>query len=363
MKNLLRLIYIGTESYRHPILPSYLERELKKLGQRVKSIEFLHTLDPSIPSKIKELIDSKEPSLIVAYKDHFLLSHRIILDLGAELLSSSTTTNSVNELQDNSYLYSFKGSLINLIGIDLTQKLPKLLLGLNPSLSWHIFPKTPLQLQELQKLLFKNPDNLELVEIVPGWLKLTSYGAENIKDIQRVLKKIDAQIIPRESLVQALIDYLSAQKKKITFAESCTGGLLATTFTAKGGTSNILEGSYVSYANQIKSNWLGVREDTLIRYGAVSAECVEEMAKGAQKNLRANIAIAISGIAGPTGATADKPVGTVYICLRNEEDSQVQRLNLKGDRNAIQQLTILYTLKYLVESEKNKIFDFFSKNP
>ncbi len=356
MDNLLKLIYIGTQNYNNPILKSYLQRELDEIGQRVKSIDFWHTSDSNIISRVKEIIENRGLYLIATDREHFALLNQILLELNAKIQKDST-------LNKNSYLYKINDSLINLISIELNQKIPKLLLNSESSYTWHIFPKTSLELKRLRELLLKNPDNLELIELIEGWIKITAYGKDTIELIQRELKAISKQIIPKKSIVESLIIYLSEQKKKITFAESCTGGLLASAFTAKSGASTILEGSYISYANRIKSNWLGVKEETLIKYGAVSKECVEEMALGAQKNLMADIAIAISGIAGPTGATEGKPVGTIYICLRNEENSQVIRLNIKGDRNAIQYQTLLYSLKYLVESEKNKIFDFFLKNP
>jgi len=133
-----------------------------------------------------------------------------------------------------------------------------------------------------------------------------------------------------------IIDRLKQSNKTITFAESCTGGRIAAAFTAVSGASSVLNGSVVSYANEIKSQWLGVKEETLMQHGAVSKETVEEMLTGILKMASADYAIAVSGIAGPTGGTDEKPVGTVYIGIKNSNTSVVQLHHFKGDRESVQ---------------------------
>ncbi len=133
-----------------------------------------------------------------------------------------------------------------------------------------------------------------------------------------------------------IINTLKERNETITFAESCTGGRIASEFTAISGASSVLMGSCVTYANEIKSQWLGVKEQTLIEHGAVSQECVEEMLNGILKMASADHAIAVSGIAGPTGATVQKPVGTVYIGIKNSHQSIVELNHFQGDRESVQ---------------------------
>ena len=134
-----------------------------------------------------------------------------------------------------------------------------------------------------------------------------------------------------------IIEHLRAKNQTITFAESCTGGRIAAAFTAISGASNVLNGSCVTYSNEIKSKWLGVSEKTLTEHGAVSKECVEEMLKGILGMTNADYAIAVSGIAGPTGGTEKKPVGTVYIGIESKEGiATVQHYLFQGDRQTIQ---------------------------
>ncbi len=140
----------------------------------------------------------------------------------------------------------------------------------------------------------------------------------------------------RENTIE-IIDMLKKRKQTITFAESCTGGRIASEFTAISGASIVLNGSVVSYANEIKSKWLGVEEKTLMKYGAVSLQCVEEMLRGIVKMVDAEHGIAVSGIAGPTGGTAEKPVGTVYIGVMVNGEISVEHCFFKGDRGSIQE--------------------------
>lgn len=122
----------------------------------------------------------------------------------------------------------------------------------------------------------------------------------------------------------------------LTTAESCTGGLVAAAITEIAGSSGWFERTFVTYSNEAKMEMLGVSGQTLDEYGAVSEETVAEMARGALAHSRADVALAISGIAGPDGGSAQKPVGTVCFawCLRDGEPDTLT-LYLDGDRAGI----------------------------
>ncbi len=149
--------------------------------------------------------------------------------------------------------------------------------------------------------------------------------------------------------VQTIIDRLRHGRKTVTFAESCTGGRIAAAFTAVSGASEVFQGSVVSYANAIKSHWLGVRPETLAQHGAVSRACVQEMLAGVLRMAEADFAVAVSGIAGPTGGTPDKPVGTVYIGIRSPETETIHRCHFEGDRESIQEQSVAFALARLAE--------------
>jgi PncC family amidohydrolase len=118
---------------------------------------------------------------------------------------------------------------------------------------------------------------------------------------------------------QVVVELLEAKKLKLASAESCTGGLFAGAITSVPGSSEVYERGFVTYSNNAKMEMLGVSSDTLDKYGAVSDPCVREMAAGALEHSSADIAVAVTGIAGPGGASIDKPVGTVFFSLASSD--------------------------------------------
>jgi nicotinamide-nucleotide amidase len=118
-------------------------------------------------------------------------------------------------------------------------------------------------------------------------------------------------------------------------AESCTGGLVAARLTSVPGSSDVFLGGVVAYANEVKLRELEVPAEVLERQGAVSAEAAAAMAGGARRRLGADVAVAVTGVAGPGGGTPDKPVGLVYLHVEGPDGSRARRLDLPGDREAI----------------------------
>ena len=132
-------------------------------------------------------------------------------------------------------------------------------------------------------------------------------------------------------------------------AESCTGGWAAQVITHTAGSSEWFERGFVTYSNQAKVDMLGVREETLARHGAVSPETAIEMAAGALKNSKALIALSITGIAGPTGGSPGKPVGTVcFAWCRVGAAAATKTMVFAGDREAIRRQAVLHALRGLL---------------
>lgn len=135
----------------------------------------------------------------------------------------------------------------------------------------------------------------------------------------------------------------------LSLAESCTGGLISSRVTDVPGSSEYFLGSVVSYAYEAKVDLLGVSWDTLKAHGAVSRETVLEMAKGARESLHADIAVSVSGIAGPGGSTPDKPVGTTWIALVTEEGEWARRFQFSGERVQIKMSAADAALQFLLD--------------
>jgi len=128
---------------------------------------------------------------------------------------------------------------------------------------------------------------------------------------------------------------LAAKGKTLALAESCTGGFIAHQVTLIAGSSAYFKGGVIAYDNSIKSFLLHVSEVTLKNHGAVSVECAKEMAAGALKNFNADFALSTTGIAGPTGETPEKPVGTVCIGLATKESVVAERFQFTGNRQEV----------------------------
>ncbi len=136
-------------------------------------------------------------------------------------------------------------------------------------------------------------------------------------------------------LVDAASSVLDSARRKhlrLVTAESCTGGYLAHKITSVPGVSVVFPGSFVTYDYWVKTDVLGVKKETLEKFGAVSKEVVTEMAQGVKAALKTDYAIALSGIAGPTGGTPDKPVGTVWIAWATPDTIITKKFSFPGDR-------------------------------
>ncbi|MDR2587071.1 MAG: CinA family protein [Coriobacteriales bacterium] len=138
-----------------------------------------------------------------------------------------------------------------------------------------------------------------------------------------------------EALARELVNL--ADKKNITIgaAESCTGGMVAAALTAVPGASEVFKGAVVSYTNEVKVALLGVRSETLLKEGAVSEQVALEMARGARKSLYADYTVSITGVAGPGGGSARKPVGTVWIAVAGNREERAMLHRFAGTREQV----------------------------
>ena len=153
--------------------------------------------------------------------------------------------------------------------------------------------------------------------------------------------------------MKSLVEILIKKKLKISFAESCTGGLLASSITSINGASKIFDLGLVTYSNQIKIKLLKVNKSIISKYGAVSHECCLAMVNNLSKISRANINVSITGIAGPKGGTIQKPVGLVYIGVKRGNKIIVNKCFFKGKkRSSIQKATVKKALDLVLKITK-----------
>jgi nicotinamide-nucleotide amidase len=148
-----------------------------------------------------------------------------------------------------------------------------------------------------------------------------------------------------ESLTRSLAQQLQQRGEFLCTAESCTGGLIAKTCTDLAGSSDWFERGFVTYSNQAKIDMLGVEEQVLAEFGAVSTEVAAQMAHGALRHSRANLALAVTGIAGPGGGSEEKPVGLVCFGFAYHDRVQTVRRQFSGDRAEIRQASLVFALE------------------
>lgn len=150
-------------------------------------------------------------------------------------------------------------------------------------------------------------------------------------------------------LNEKLIGILTEKKLKISTAESCTGGLLSALLTDVSGASEVLEECIVTYSNAVKMRELNVKEETLRNYGAVSFDTAKQMAEGICAHTGADVGIGITGIAGPSGGTAEKPVGTVFIGVSVLQETVVLENHFHGSRESVREQSCITALKAAIE--------------
>jgi nicotinamide-nucleotide amidase len=184
-------------------------------------------------------------------------------------------------------------------------------------------------------------------------VRLSARGADAariVRGAEALVRKIfGAQIygFDDEEIEAVVVRLLTERKKNLALAESCTGGCLAHRVTNVPGASAVFLGGFVTYSNEAKQKFLGVRAETLAAHGAVSEAVAREMAEGARLQIGADFAVAVTGIAGPGGGTKDKPVGTVFLALAGESGTVVERRINSYERETFKQMTAQQALEML----------------
>lgn len=152
---------------------------------------------------------------------------------------------------------------------------------------------------------------------------------------------------------EKLVELLTEKKLKISTAESCTGGLVAAEIINAAGASEVYSEGFITYADEAKMKYLGVKESTLKTYGAVSSQTVYEMAKGCAERTGADVTVVTSGVAGPAGGTEETPVGLVWFACFYKGEVIVKKERFSGDRMEVRTAAADYAVKLVLDVIKN----------
>jgi nicotinamide-nucleotide amidase len=363
MKKLL--LFVGNKFILNTPLQDYIVREVEKKSGKLDGLLFFQESDNTLFLELERLLSQDVLLVLVTTRNTF--------SVVGKLLSTVTSDNQILKekmlfpsqtviFEPDSYLLNYQNAQINVLVAVEGEKLPNILLENEERTAIiHLFDEEMESASAILTPLAQTYDvRIDYTKIVPGWLLLRIQGRRygNISQFITSSKQLlPRKIIAASNIITYIIEQLTHHQKKLTFAESCTGGLLAHYFTKESGASGILEGSLVTYSNALKANWLAVSDLNLENFGAVSREVVSEMTEGALNVSYADYALAVSGIAGPDGGSEYKPVGTVVIGVRSKDAAEIEELFFEGDRNYIQEQSTLYAIKMLLLLDYDTFFE------
>ncbi len=362
MKN--RVIFVGTKFLYNEPLKEYALRKARQSVGEVEKVLYFKDNDKEFFLELEKELTEDANILLFASKQNFATIGKILCTVTQDnlVLKEDSLIPSKSEIfAKNSYIVHYNHATINAVLVDEMKTLPQILIQEErKSATVQLFGEDEQSAKLLLDTLSQTYEvKLEFVTLIEGWIEVhvSSKKHGNIAEfIQSAKQLLPKKLIPASNIMLYVVERLASLGKTITFAESCTGGLLSYFLTKNNGASKILEGSLVTYSNAIKNNWLAVDGEVLENYGAVSVQTVEQMSEGAMSVAKADYAIAISGIAGDTGGTPDKPVGTVYISVRTDETHIEEHLLFQGDRNYVQYQSVLYAIKMLLLSDVDTFF-------
>jgi nicotinamide-nucleotide amidase len=358
------VLFVGNRLILNEAYERYILRSIKEKLSTIDSISYFEESDKGMFLHLDALLSCDSKVVIITTKSTFTIIGKLLSTITADnqiLKNNMLIPSRASILEQGSYLLSTKTSEINVILAHEGKVLPPILIDdENKSGYIHVFNEERSTTITLLESLASTFDvKLESSQLIDGWvkIKITSRKHGNMGQFIASAKGLlPNKVIASSNIAAYIIDKLSKNNKKISFAESCSGGSLAYYFTSQNGASTVYEGSLITYDNILKANWLAVEEESLQTHGAVSADVVNQMSEGALNVSYADFALSISGIAGPTGAVEGKPVGTVYISARTKHIVHAQRFNFQGDRNYIQEQSVLMAVKMLLDVDKELFF-------
>jgi nicotinamide-nucleotide amidase len=337
---------------------SYLYRVLLESLTKIDTTIFLKDNDPSIINEIHAAIENHDIIIIATSKQSWPLIAKTICTRQNDTLiprENMLIPSKCTNFAKDSFRIDISNKAINVIKIDEYEVIPDILVQ-------HQQVQATINILSndidgirimLNPLASTNDISVAYSKHAGGYVRCDAFEGKYGKlesFIQNVQNLLPQKVAIGVDLAKYLIDELSKYNMTISVAESCSGGLTSHLFTKHSGSSDIFVGSMVTYANEIKTSWLGVGETDLNKYGAVSEEIVSMMLDGIMNASNSHFSIAISGIAGPNGGTMEKPVGTVFIGVKHTSGiKKIEKFTFNGDRLSIQQASAHNALRLLTE--------------
>jgi len=353
------LLIIGNTLRTNPPLRQYLNRVYTAHFHEEGDAFFVARNDTKLLFFLEELIERYETLTIATLDDGASLIGKVLCTLtqDALVLQSQVLAPSKSlHVAPGSYTLKHNEKHINVLQISLCGTIGPIF---SPSIQEHsTFHLVGLDTQSCHLLLEPLAQTFDVSLHVSPWvegLARVEAKAQKYGQLEHFMKStlslFGGKFFLGNEPMSHIVKHLGANKKRLTCAESCTGGLIASLLTKVPGASRCIHGTLVTYSNGIKRAWLGVDEGILNTYGAVSEACVKDMLEGALKASKSHFALATSGIAGPDGGSEQKPVGTVFVGVGDNQGAHViERLLLHGDRESIQTQSAYHAFRILLQT-------------
>ena len=365
MKNIV--LFVGEKIRLNKSFREYIFRICDESFLEFQNVKFMDKIDGNFINLIEKISKTYTYLTIFATHENYGMIAKIlatITDDKLELFFDETLAPSMSKrVEKNSFLLEIDGCFINVLRAEPLEKVPEILHEFDIEYkNFYIFGydlnTINSQLESLKTTykvdfsLCKVSKFLTLVNV-----KKTEFG-DIYKFINAISEIFQNRIIMDENFYRFIVEKLELAGAKVTFAESCTAGLLASKIGSISGASNVFDGSLVTYSNELKNIWLNVENEIFDDFGAVSSECIQSMLKGVIESSGASFALAISGIAGPGGGSDEKPVGTVFIgVMENGGESFIGEFLLDGDRNYIREEAANIALCLLLKIREDIFFN------
>jgi len=362
MKHLLYLI--GDELTMNENFKNYIYRTYEEKFKEINEIRIQNKTDKDLPFLLENLLNQYDFITLFTSPAYYATIAKILATLDEDklILKEDTLVPDKAEFSKDSFVCHFSNSKINVIKTNPGEKLPPLLGDIKLNFAYFcIFgmddESAVLLLQTLTKSYEVNIKSSKLLDNLV-LIKATCANFGKLDGFLKSVKKLFGQkLFWGKNPIEFIASKLLEKKLKISFAESCTGGLCASALTQISGVSEIFEGSIVSYSNRLKHEWLGISEGVLENGGAYSERCVYFMLKGIFKTAQPDFALALSGVAGEQSVGAIQS-GSIFIGAMFKDGTFIQELlHLKGDRTLVQEQAVLAAFCLLLKL-KPEIFEF-----
>ena len=361
MKHLLFII--GDELVMNENFKTYIYRSYENKFKEIHELRFQSKTDKDLPFLLEKLVSKYDFITLFAGQNYYATLAKILATLSEDtlILKEGTLVPDKAFYQKDSFVCELNQTQINVIKASPTEKLPALLGDIKLNFAhfclFGIDEESALILLEtLTKSYEVTIKSIKLLENLT-LIKAYSFGYGKVESfLQSVQTLFGQKVFLGKNPLEFIISKLLEKNLKISFAESCTGGLCASELTKISGVSAIFEGSIVSYSNRLKHEWLGISEGVLENDGEYSERCVYFMLKGIFKTAKPDFALALSGLADTS--TKKLPEGTIYMGAMYKDGTYIQEVvRFQGDRQLVRKQAVLAAFCLLLKLKP----EFFSR--